>query len=186
MDPALIAANREKVRSFLGGAEKSMSFEVTAPLEERIGFIYRVLFPGLSRFAFYGRFILARTAQYLDYPPLKVFFYRRAGIRIGKGVYLSPDVVLDVHFPELIVIEDYAILGWGARLFAHEFKNGSYRLGRIRIGRGALIGAFAVVRGGVDVGDGAEVPYNATVFRDVPAGSSLPPRDSAKSKGGRG
>lgn len=162
---------RAKLFLFLSGEERSFCFPVECPLPERIGFIYRVIFPGAARLRFYLRFALARVAQYLDYSPLKALLYRFIGVRIGKGVFIAADVIIDVHFPSLVVIEDYAILGWGARLFTHEFSNGRYRIGRIRIGEGALVGACATVRGGVTIGREAEIPYGVLVFRDVAPGA---------------
>ena len=48
-------------------------------------------------------------------PPcsLKNNLYRAMGVKIGKDVVISPDVVLDPVFPELITVEDGVILGWG-------------------------------------------------------------------------
>jgi acetyltransferase-like isoleucine patch superfamily enzyme len=57
-------------------------------------------------------------------PPfeLKNTLYKRLlGIKIGKDVAISPDVIFDPFFPELIKIGDHCSIGWGARIFAHEF-----------------------------------------------------------------
>ena len=112
--------------------------------------------------------MIARISQYIDYSPVKVFLYRLTGMKIGKGVFLSPDVILDPHFPELIEIGDYAIIGWGTYLFCHEYNVGKYRLGRITIGKGAVIGGFSVIRGGVTIGENAQVASTCIVYKDVP------------------
>lgn len=170
MDMETIGLQRDEVRRFLVGKERVCRFPVACPLSERIEYIYRVIFPGLDRYRFYARFFWGRVAQYIDYSPIKVLLYRMIGIRIGKGVFIAADVLIDVHFPALIEIEDYAILGWGARLFSHEYGDGHYRIGRILVGEGALVGAFAAIQGGVTVGAGAEIPYSLLVHRDVPPG----------------
>jgi acetyltransferase-like isoleucine patch superfamily enzyme len=89
-------------------------------------------------------------------------------MKIGRGVFLSPDVILDPHFPELIEIQDYAIIGWGTHLFCHEYNGGTYRLGRIVVGRGAVIGGFSLIRGGVTIGEKAQVASTCIVYKDVP------------------
>jgi len=186
MDRERINGIRRDVERFLAGEERVFSFPVDCPLPKRIEYIYRVLFPGLALAAFYLRFTAARIAQYLDYSPLKVLLYRLLGVRIGKGVFISPGVIIDVHFPSLIVIEDFAIIGWGARLFTHEYGNGRYRIGRIRIGEGALVGGFAAIRGGVFIGREAEVPYGAVLYRDLEPGARPGVRDILRERARHG
>lgn len=160
---------RRDFQAFLKGSAKSFEFPITCALQDRICHIYGVIFPGFTRFRFYGRFIIARLAQHIDYSPFKVFLYRRIGIKIGKGAFISPDVILDPHFPELIEIGEYAILGWGCHLFTHEFTGSSYRAGRIRVGDGAVIGGFTTLRGGVTIGEKAQVASMSIVYKDVPS-----------------
>jgi acetyltransferase-like isoleucine patch superfamily enzyme len=163
-----IRSLREQVRSFFMGNEREFSFKVMTPLESRISTIYRIIFPGSALVRFYIRFTIARIAQAIDFSPIKVFLYRRIGIRIGKGVFISPDVVIDPHFPSLITLGDYCILGWGVKLFCHDFSENIYRMGRITVGRGATIGGFVIVRGGVDIGEMAEIPAGCMVYKNIP------------------
>jgi acetyltransferase-like isoleucine patch superfamily enzyme len=160
---------RRKLLQFLAGNEKLFSFDVRCEPKDRIRFIYQINFPGFQKIKFYARFFIARMTQYIDYSPIKIFLYRMIGLKIGKGVFISPDVFLDPHFPSMIELGDYCILGWGAKFFAHEYSQGKYRVGRIVIKQGAIIGAFAVIRGGITIGENAEVPYGSTVYKDVPA-----------------
>lgn len=165
---AKIAVNRAAFLAFFRGSERALEFPVACPLAERIGFIYAIIFPGKRKYLFYLRFLIARVAQYIDYSPIKVWLYRRIGMKIGRGVYLAADVILDPHFPELIEIGDYAIIGWGTHLFCHEFDGTKYRLGRITIGRGAVIGGFTLVRSGVTIGENAQIASSCIVYKDVP------------------
>jgi len=115
----------------------------------------------------------------------KVFFYRRLGMKIGPGVYISPGVVIDAFHPELITLENGCILGYGCRLFTHEITAKSYRLGRVRVRKGAVVGGFATVRSGVTIGAGATVGFNSFVNRDVPEGvtvGGVPARPLTSSK----
>lgn len=186
MDLAGIREQQRELANFMTSGRNVHRFRVDSPLSQRIAHIYRVAFPGAARLRLYGRFAIARLAQTIDWSPIKVALYRSLGIRIGRGVFISPEVILDVHFPSLLAIDDYVILGWGAKIACHEFYNSQYRIGRVRIGEGALIGAFAAVRGGVEVGRGAEVPYGMFVHRDVPAGARPSPGHLARRERTRG
>lgn len=159
---------RRSLQAFLRGDERTFEFAIDCGVEERIRFIYSILFPGLARARFYLVFAVARLAGVIDYSPLKVFLYRLIGMKIGTGAFISPGVILDPHFPGLIEIGDHAIIGWGTHLFTHEFSGSRYTIGRIRIGRGAVIGGFSIVRGGVTIGANAEIASTCIVYKDVP------------------
>ena len=108
-------------------------------------------------------------------PPcsLKNSFYRLLGAKIGKDVVIGPNVLLDPLFLKLITIEDGAILGWGCRMLAHEFLIEKLILGRVSIGKRALIGAFSTVRAGETIEDGATVSMCSFVNKDVKAGRAV-------------
>ncbi len=159
---------RREFEEFLESEERVFDFEVKCGPEERIKYIYSVVFPGLRLARFYLNFFIAKVARFIDYSPVKVFLYRLTGMKIGRDVFLSPDVILDPHYPSLIKLDDYCILGWGARLFTHEYSDNRYRVGRIRIGKGAVVGGYSTIRGGVTVGEMADVPYGSIIYRDIP------------------
>jgi acetyltransferase-like isoleucine patch superfamily enzyme len=169
------SAESARVAAFLAGSGRRFVFTVGCPVEIRIAYIYRVIFPGFRILRFYGRFMVARVAQWSDFPPVKRLLYRLIGVRVGRGVFISPDAIIDPHFPSLITIGDHAVIGWGAKLFAHEFDGTKYTMGRIDIGRGAIIGAFTIVKNGVSVGDGAMVHAGGVVLRDVSPGARYGP-----------
>jgi acetyltransferase-like isoleucine patch superfamily enzyme len=158
---------QQSIKSFLLSEEKEMEFTVDCELKDRIKFIYAVIFPKGTRFLFYLRFFVSRIAYYIDYSPLKVLIYRFIGIKIGKGVFISPEVTIDVHFPKLIQIDDYVILGYGASLVSHDFFNSRYRLGRIEIERGAVIGAQSIIACGVQIGEEVNVRVRSVVLKDI-------------------
>jgi acetyltransferase-like isoleucine patch superfamily enzyme len=81
-------------------------------------------------------------------------YFRIAGCRIGKGVWLTTASLLD---PYLISIGDGAVIGGDAILTAHIFGNGELYLAPIRIGKDCQIGAHALLCPGVTVGDGATI-----------------------------
>ncbi len=101
---------------------------------------------------------------------LKLSLLRRAGARIGQRVHVSADVWIDPSFPQLLTIEDDVMIGVGARIALHEYRRNEFRAGRVTIRKGAVIGGFALIGHGVEIGEGAVVAGGAVVGRDVPAG----------------
>ena len=98
---------------------------------------------------------------------LKNALLRSIGVKVGKNVFIASMVQLDIQFPELITIDDGAILGMHSHLATHEVTHSHIRLGKVHIGKNALIGGQATVRSGVTVGDNAVVAMRAFVTQDV-------------------
>jgi acetyltransferase-like isoleucine patch superfamily enzyme len=96
---------------------------------------------------------------------LRVLLHRARGVRIGRNVWISLNVVLETEFPELITIGDDAFLGIGVIVIAH-FKES--RRG-VRIGKQAFIGPGVIILPNVEIGDGAVVTAGSVVTNSVPA-----------------
>ena len=108
-------------------------------------------------------------------PPcsLKNSIYRLMGVKIGKDVLIGPDVSLDPLFPKLITIKDGAVLGWGCQILVHEFLIKELILGRVSIGKKAVVGAHSLIRAGVTIGDEAMVSMKSFVNKDVTNGEAV-------------
>lgn len=104
---------------------------------------------------------------------IKNSLYRMIGVKIGKHVVISPYVQIDPFFPELIKIDDYAIIGWGASIFTHEFTQEKIRKGEIHIKKRALIGGDCLIRPGVTIGEKAVVAAKSFVNKDVKDGETV-------------
>ena len=104
---------------------------------------------------------------------LKNWLVRRLGATVGEGVSWGLESTPDVFWPERITVADHAIIGYDATILCHEFLQDEYRVGDVRIGERAMIGAGAVILPGVDIGAGAQVAANSLVARDVPAGVTV-------------
>ncbi|MBI5046949.1 acyltransferase [Candidatus Micrarchaeota archaeon] len=103
-------------------------------------------------------------------PPieLKNHFYRLLfGVKIGRDVALSPDIIVDPFFPELIEIGDGCIVGWGARIFTHEFWPDRVKIKSTKIGKNVFIGGFSVLRPGVTICDDVVIASNSFVNKSI-------------------
>lgn len=86
---------------------------------------------------------------------LRQLFYNLLGAKIGPGVVVVAGKIVD---PWLVEIGADATVGEGAFLCPHVMTSSeTLMLDRIRIGRGAVVGAHSVVMAGSTIGEGALV-----------------------------
>ena len=104
---------------------------------------------------------------------LKNWLLRRLGATVGEGVAWGLESTPDVFWPELITVEDDAIIGYDATLLCHEFLQDEYRTGEVVVGERAMVGAGAIVLPGVEIGADAQVAANSLVAEDVPPGETV-------------
>ncbi|MFW9807407.1 MAG: acyltransferase [Candidatus Thorarchaeota archaeon] len=122
-----------------------------------------------------GRFlrILAWVAPFYQF---RASVYRRCGVKIGKGVYMGFQVLIDGEYPEYIEIQDWASIGPGVKIMAHSGASPYHQRRRIFhegpkkvvIEKGAWLATGAIILPGVTVGEGAIVAAGAVVSKDVP------------------
>jgi hypothetical protein len=104
----------------------------------------RVLWPSLAAHVKqHLRSLVVMLAGAMPISAVKIWLYRLAGAKIGRDVHIAPGVVLDPLYPQLITLGDGCCLGLGCRLLAHEITAYDFRLGRITVANGAVIGAWA-------------------------------------------
>lgn len=96
---------------------------------------------------------------------LRVSLHRARGVRIGRNVWISYNVVLETSYPQLITIDDSSFIGIGVIVIAH-FKES--RRG-VRIGKQAFIGPGVIILPDVEIGEGAVVTAGSVVTSSVPA-----------------
>jgi acetyltransferase-like isoleucine patch superfamily enzyme len=129
----------------------------------------------------YAVVLVARASPSLR---LKNHLFRALGMTVGDGVAWGLESTPDVFWPELITVEDDAIIGYDATILCHEFLQEEYRTGEVHIGERAMLGAGTVVLPGVRIGADAQVAANSLVDRDVPPGvtvAGVPARDVSDS-----
>ncbi len=92
---------------------------------------------------------------------------RLTGMKVGKGVAVGLDAQFDVFFPQYITLEDGAIIGYNTTILCHEYLQKEYRVGRVRIGKKATIGANCTILAGVTVAPETVVSAMSLVNTDV-------------------
>jgi len=123
-----------------------------------------------ARAWFYLKSALLLAVLKLPFNSPKLTLLRWFGASVGHDVYISADVWIDPAFVPLLTIEDEVMIGVGVKIALHEFTRDRFQAGRVTIRRGAVIGGFALIRHGVEIGENAVVAGAAAVGRDVPAG----------------
>lgn len=121
-----------------------------------------------DRWNFLKKGIILTISRNMSSGRVKNWLLRKMGMNIGRKVFIASAVELDIQFPELITIEDGAILGMHSHIATHEVTHTHIRLGKVRIGRNALIGGQATVRSGVTIGENSVVALRSFVTEDVP------------------
>lgn len=179
-------AERERMRRFLRGETDERVFTHRAPHAARAGGFCPCERSLWRRIRLCIRGWRMETTLRLPFNAPKVRLLRRLGARIGRNVHIAPGVWIDPLYPQLLTIEDEALVGVGARLCLHEIRQDEFRLGRIALRRGAIVGGFATVGCGVEIGEGATVAIGAVVRRDVPAGATAVGNPARVVSGGKG
>jgi serine acetyltransferase len=94
---------------------------------------------------------------------LRISLHRWRGVRIGKGVWIGYDVILDTSRPHLIVIEDGASLSMRVTVIAHFRETQG-----VKIEKDAFVGPGAIILPNVTIGRGAVVTAGSVVSQSVP------------------
>ncbi len=123
--------------------------------------------------SYYFRFWLVNTIHsavpvgYLEGTPWLNLYYRLLGARIGRDVHLASPCFVCY---DLVDVGDETCVGHEASLAGVHVENGRLTIGRVRVGRGCVIGSSAVVR------ENATLEDNATLeeLSFLPAGKTIP------------
>jgi|HubBroStandDraft_5_1064220.scaffolds.fasta_scaffold111131_2 serine acetyltransferase len=104
--------------------------------------------------------LLARIAPGSN---MRVHLHRARGVKIGKGVWIGYDVILETSYPHLITIEDNTAISMRATVIAH-FKE--HR--GVKIERDVFVGPGVIILPNVVVGQGAVIKAGSVVSQSIP------------------
>ncbi|MGH9327564.1 MAG: acyltransferase [Terriglobia bacterium] len=105
--------------------------------------------------------IVARAAP--GATSLRVRLHRWRGVKIGQGVWIGYDTIIETSRPHLVSIGDGAVLEMRVMVIAH-FRE----VRGVNIGPHASIGPGSIIMPGVSIGEGAVVTAGSVVTRSVP------------------
>lgn len=123
--------------------------------------------------------LCAILARHLFPAQLRMPFYRAMGIKVGKGSKIASSVDIDMSAPELITIGHNVWVTRGVMLLCHQRDLSYYRTdipvmdcplkyAPIVIKDGAHLGIGSIVMPGVTIGKGAVIGAGAVVVNDIP------------------
>jgi len=169
MEPTELATVIARYRAFLADGEQRVFVHRFRDDRSEVDFcICRSSVHGfLETLWLHLRYGVVMTALALPWSWPKVFVLRLFGAVIGRDVYISQRAYVDPLYPQLLELGDGVLVGYDAKIFFHEITKRAYRVGRVRIGAGAIIGASAVLRPGVTIGARAEVGALTAVTRSI-------------------
>lgn len=120
--------------------------------------------------------VLQFLASFSPSSHLAVIFQRARGVKIGRHVFLGPNVSIDLLYPQLVTIEDYVSIGMNSMIFAHSNPTCSMYLKKhyyprkvapVVIKKGAWIPPGTIILHGVTIGENSVVGAGSLVLSDV-------------------
>ncbi|MCL2591451.1 MAG: hypothetical protein FWD67_11430 [Betaproteobacteria bacterium] len=111
----------------------------------------------------------AYMGMFTPFTGWKIFWYRRAGVSIGKNVYIAPGAVLDLLLPGLITLEDDSVVGLQAMVTNHIFTPDMIVVSRAVVGQRGVVGARAILCA-ARIGKEAMLGANSATIRPIPDG----------------
>lgn len=114
-------------------------------------------------------FAVIEVCRFVPFLRVKNFCFRHLlGMQVGRDASVGLMAMFDIFLPHYISIGEDAVLGYNCTILCHEFLPREYRVGRVEIGKGVLIGANATILPGVVIGEGAMVCAGSVVTGDIP------------------
>ena len=98
-------------------------------------------------------------------------YLRLAGAKIGDGCHLGSELLA---LPGMVEMADNATVGYATHVQGFEINDGRLRIGRVRLGDTATVGANCVLVGPCEVGERAVLREQSSLLPDqaIPAGEA--------------
>tara|TARA_R110001606_G_scaffold24223_3_gene80426 strand:- start:4510 stop:5094 length:585 start_codon:yes stop_codon:yes gene_type:complete len=111
---------------------------------------------------------------------LRPWIIRTMGGKVGSNVFVGSKVWVDTGHADMLVIEDHVHIAGECTLLCHQrnlknyfigddYAKLGYKVKKIHLKKGCLIGQRTMVMPGVTVGEGAIVGAYSLVTKDIPA-----------------
>jgi acetyltransferase-like isoleucine patch superfamily enzyme len=102
----------------------------------------------------------------------RVWIHRARGVKIGDGVFIGTDAIIETSKPHLVSIGDGAAIGIRSTIIAHfrgrtKADAGGVDTPSVLIGKDAFIGPGVIILPNVTIGEGAVVTAGSVVTRSV-------------------
>ena len=125
---------------------------------------------------FIKTWILHSLAYFAPLSSFIIKMQRARGVKIGKFCHISPYVLIDLVYPQLIKIEDNVTIGNNSMIFAHVNPTASVKLKKIFprkiapviIKKGSVIFPGCIITAGVTIGEHSMVGAGSVVGEDIP------------------
>jgi acetyltransferase-like isoleucine patch superfamily enzyme len=163
-----LAEAREKYLCWLAGGAKGR-LHLNEP--EGVNICQAVNGRGFRRLENTWRRFCLTLANYLPGNAWKIFWYRKAGVTIGKNVFISYGVKFDWLAPWLITLEDGCSIGYEALVVVHLYYQHKLILRKVTIGKEAVVGLRAAAI--ASLGDRSVLAPGSVLLTDAPAGVTL-------------
>ncbi len=99
----------------------------------------------------------------------------KAGLTLGRDIFLEERVSIDSSFCWLISIGDECTISRNVVILAHDASTKRYldftKIGRVQIGKKTFIGACSVILPGVKIGNNVIIGAGSVVTHDIPDNS---------------
>jgi heptaprenylglycerol acetyltransferase len=116
------------------------------------------LFPGLK-----NRLLQMAARSAPGATTWRVWLHRWRGVKIGQGVWIGYDAIIETSHPHLVTIRDRAAVGIRVTIMAHNREQRG-----VVIEEDAAIGTGAIILPNVMIGRGAVVTAGSVVTQSVP------------------
>ncbi len=125
---------------------------------------------------FFKTWILHSLAYFAPLSSFIIKIQRARGVKIGNFCHMSPYVLIDLVYPQLIKIEDNVTIGNNSMIFAHVNPTASIELKKIyprkvapvTIKKGSVIFPGCIITAGVTIGENSLIGAGSVVGEDIP------------------
>lgn len=111
---------------------------------------------------------------------IRPWIVKKIGAKVGKNVFIGSKVWIDSGHADMLILEDYVHIAGECTLLCHQrnlknycvgddYAKLGYRVEKIHLKKGCLIGQRTMIMPGVTVGEGAIVGAYSLVTKDIPA-----------------